>query len=529
VTWNGLERDISWRRQCTYLPQTYILLANLTVFETLEYAAHLKLPQLMTKKAKREYVLELVELLGLNDCLGSRVGEEGGPGISGGEKRRLGLGVELLAQPSVLLVDEVTSGLDASSSLKIIRILKDLTIKKNVLILMTIHQPRNEILDLIDHIYLVGGGQCVFDGSPKDAIDHFMLLGYPIPPSTNPGDYFLDLITFDEAGDPDEEAKRLEILSNAQKRRSLMTLPPSSRQSFFFFQNQPIPVWNLNMFQEFCILFHRSSRSLIRNRMLVWATLAQGLFFLVVYTILYFHIPDDSSGILLRVYAFFMLSSTMTVDIAISLINVFPEKKKLVKLERSAGTYRPISAFLAELCSNIPLIFIENIIFMIPFYYLANFGRTWEQFGNYCAIVLVHSAAAQALGLMIGSAAPDIRTGQAIAPIILVVIVFFGGFKGVFVQSLPVFVDWIGNVSMVSYSLKAFLQNEFGPIGLIKCVGFTRTPCFPTGAAVLDYTQLDFSRGIWFAIGMNGALGVFNLLLGGIFFSYSSKPFWRLK
>ncbi|KAJ3368620.1 ATP-binding cassette sub- G member 2 [Kappamyces sp. JEL0680] len=528
VTWNGLERNSSWRRQCTYLPQNYILLPKLTVFETLMYAAMLKLPKTMSRLDKRTAVFELIELLGLNDCMNARVGDEGGPGISGGERRRVGLGVELLARPSVLLVDEVTSGLDASSSLKIVRILKNLAKTKNVLVIMTIHQPRNEILALIDNIYLVGGGKCVFDGSPTEALDHFSLLGYPIPENTNPGDYYLDLISFDDSKDEAEERKRLEILWNAQKRRSVFA--PEDDISYKALSSPPaISAWNLSIVGEFFILFHRSYLSLIRSQMLVWATLAQGVFFLIVYTILYYQIPDDSSGILLRVYAFFMLSTTMTVDIAISLINVFPEKKKLVSLERASGTYRPVSAFFAELCSNLPLLFLENIIFMVPFYWLANFGRTYVQFGTYLAIILVHSASAQALGLMIGSAAPDIRTGQTIAPVILVAIVFFGGFKGVFVKTLPVFVDWIGNVSMVSYSLKAFLENEFKPMTFIKCAGFTTTPCFATGQAVLDFLSLDFTRGIWFSIGMNAVLGVFNVVAGCIFFSYSSKPFWRLK
>jgi ABC-type multidrug transport system ATPase subunit len=109
-------------------------------------------------------------------------------GISGGEKKRVSIGIELVTDPDLLFLDEPTSGLDASTALNIISLIKELAKARGMVVLMTIHQPRTDILDLFDKIILLSVGKTVWYGRTDSAIEHFNKLGFPLPNKTNPSD-----------------------------------------------------------------------------------------------------------------------------------------------------------------------------------------------------------------------------------------------------------------------------------------------------------------------------------------------------
>ena len=111
----------------------------MTVYETLKFAANLKLPMTYSKQEKLDRVNNIIDELDLNKCKDTIIGIVGS-GISGGERRRLAIGLEILNQPSLLLLDEPTSGLDSASALMVGKILKRLATKRNITILCTVHQ-----------------------------------------------------------------------------------------------------------------------------------------------------------------------------------------------------------------------------------------------------------------------------------------------------------------------------------------------------------------------------------------------------
>ena len=112
---------------------------SLTVHETLKFAANLKLPTSMSKEERYQRVDDIVDELDLSKCKDTVIGTVGN-GISGGERRRLAIGLEILNQPSLLLLDEPTSGLDSASALMVGKILKKLAQTRNITILCTVHQ-----------------------------------------------------------------------------------------------------------------------------------------------------------------------------------------------------------------------------------------------------------------------------------------------------------------------------------------------------------------------------------------------------
>ena len=179
-----------------YVMQQDVLLPTLTVRETLRYSANLRLPPPTTAEERRLIVEEVILELGLKECADTRIGNNGHRGCSGGEKRRTSLGVQLLANPSVLFLDEVTTGLDAASAFQLVRTLKSLA-RKGRTIIITIHQPRSEIWGLFDHLILLTGGSPIYTGPADVCLQYFAQLRHALPPFVNPAEHLIDLAAVD--------------------------------------------------------------------------------------------------------------------------------------------------------------------------------------------------------------------------------------------------------------------------------------------------------------------------------------------
>ena len=193
-----------------YVMQQDVLLPTLTVRETLQYSADLRLPPPTTAKERRSIVEEVILELGLKDCANTRIGNSEHRGCSGGEKRRTSLGVQLLSNPSVLFLDEVTTGLDAASAFQLVKTLK-LLAQKGRTIIITIHQPRSEIWGLFDYLVLLTGGSPLYTGPAVSCLEYFAAHGYVLPPFINPAEFLIDLAAVDTRSVELEEISRARV------------------------------------------------------------------------------------------------------------------------------------------------------------------------------------------------------------------------------------------------------------------------------------------------------------------------------
>ncbi|KAH8199881.1 hypothetical protein TruAng_005937 [Truncatella angustata] len=216
LTFNGaVPSDSVIRSVVSYVCQDDdALLPSLTVRETLCFAAGLRLPSWMGKQQKVDKAEEILLKMGLKDCADNLVGNDLVKGISGGEKRRVSIAVQILTDPRVLLLDEPTSGLDAFTANSIMEVLDGLANEGRTLIL-TIHQARSDLFEHFGNVLLLArGGSPAYAGSARDMLEYFGKLGYQCPQHTNPADYALDLITIDlqeekREADSREKVKRL--------------------------------------------------------------------------------------------------------------------------------------------------------------------------------------------------------------------------------------------------------------------------------------------------------------------------------
>lgn len=171
-----------------YVMQDDILFSTFTCEQALMFAARLRLNESSSKCKQR--VEEVIEDLGLHHCRKTKIGNEMIKGLSGGERKRTSIGVEVITNPQILFCDEPTSGLDSFNAKKIVKLLVKLA-NQGKAVIATIHQPSSDTYALFDKLILLSEGYVIYQGKAKQAPDYFTSIGFVLPRYSNPADYYL--------------------------------------------------------------------------------------------------------------------------------------------------------------------------------------------------------------------------------------------------------------------------------------------------------------------------------------------------
>jgi len=199
-----------------------------TVEENFRFVANLIYSSKLTKAKIDEIIEATIKSLRLQNVRNTIVGSETVRGLSGGERKRVSVGIELITNPSILFMDEPTTGLDATTALEIMEIARMLA-EQNKTVITTIHQPSFEILDCFDNILCLVQGCVVYWGPPRGIPGYFANMGLNMPPLTNPADYVMRIV--DEAdiiatNDERRRNMRREIdkqeLVNSEKKKAII-------------------------------------------------------------------------------------------------------------------------------------------------------------------------------------------------------------------------------------------------------------------------------------------------------------------
>ncbi|XP_052173801.1 putative white-brown complex homolog protein 30 isoform X2 [Diospyros lotus] len=192
---NGKSESIhSYKKIIGFVPQDDVVHGNLTVEENLRFSARCRLAADLPKADKVLVVERVIESLGLQGVRDSLVGTVEQRGISGGQRKRVNVGLEMVMEPSLLILDEPTSGLDSSSSNLLLRALRREALE-GVNICMVVHQPSYALFKMFDDLILLAkGGLTVYHGSVKNVEQYFGGLGIHVPDRVNPPDHFIDIL-----------------------------------------------------------------------------------------------------------------------------------------------------------------------------------------------------------------------------------------------------------------------------------------------------------------------------------------------
>jgi ABC-type multidrug transport system ATPase subunit len=316
ITVNGEEGRIP-KRLVGVVWQDDLLLSNLTVEENLYFAARLKTPEATSDDTVKQVVAETMKELGLihirDSLVGNPLGGNGGGttvrGISGGERKRVAVGAELVARPSCLLLDEITSGLDSSTAQSLMATLKDLA-RHGHSIAVVIHQPRTAIYNMFDHLLLLSRGQVVYNGHPSHARAFLEAAsGQELPLETGIADWMMDIVTEDERLEtgPVMPAQWAASVTKQCLATKPMDTKHTEQRRLSLSQLKAAPSYNTGFYTQLKLLTHRTVKQHRGERLTRTALLLQ-VMYLFFTALFWWRIPDTTARIFERnSLLFFML------------------------------------------------------------------------------------------------------------------------------------------------------------------------------------------------------------------------------
>lgn len=417
-----------------YVPQDDLLIEDLTVFENIWYNARLCFRNLSPEEIRRRSD-EVLANLGLDTIRDLKVGSVFNKTISGGQRKRLNIALELIREPSILFVDEPTSGLSSRDSENVMDLLRELSLKGK-LVFVVIHQPSSELFKMFDRVVILDqGGYLVYYGNPVEAVIWFKKIDEqihadrgecPTCGNINPETIFSIL-----------EARVLDEYGNYTPQRKL---PPEKWESLFREQREDslkkgakeAPPKNLNRpswKEQLKVFLLRDVKSKIRNHQYMRISLLEAplLGFILAYIIRY--ISDPASGRYvfrendnIPVYIFMTVIVAVFLGLTISAEEIFRDRR-ILRRERFLNLSRS-----AYLMSKTTVLFGISAIQALLFVLVANNILEIRMMGTHYFFALFSVAAcSNMLGLNISSSFNSAVTIYIVIPLIIIPMMVLSG------------------------------------------------------------------------------------------------------
>ncbi|KAL3139516.1 hypothetical protein ABBQ38_003839 [Trebouxia sp. C0009 RCD-2024] len=448
-----------------YVQQEDMFFSQLTVRETLMMAAHTRMPGQTSAAQKKAFVEDLIKRLGLTKAADSVVGDKKKRGLSGGEKKRLSIGVELIAQPMLLFTDEPTTGLDSFQAEKVMQTLKNLC-KEGHTVISSIHQPRSSIFAMFDDLILLSEGRMLYSGPADQALPYFEQLGHHCPQHYNPAEFLADIISVD-ASTPEAQQQtraRVDELAEAylQKKSKDMEAASSSRAGPVGGgqAGPPLERPQCKWQRQAQLLLKRSWRQISRDRATIMARTIANVSAALIFGSIFNRMKLSQTAIQDRLGLLQVAAINTAMGSLVKTCTTFPQERTIVTRERSKRSYEVGPYFLAKLLAELPIGALFPGVFGTLVYPTTGLHRKWSRFARFMGITCLESFTASSMGLAVGSIAPTGDAAQALGPAIMTVFIVFGGYYAN-TSNVPKGLRWIAHTSLIKYAFEAFCVNEF--------------------------------------------------------------------
>lgn len=450
---NGRELSrASMSKELAFVPQEDAIYPTSTPREAIMFSAALRLPKTVSEKTKRELVEYMLIRLGLTKCADTEVGSPLRRGISGGEKKRTSIGVELVTNPGIIFLDEPTSGLDSFSAFSVVTVLSELA-QSGCSVLCSIHQPSSEVFTIFKKVFLLADGAVLYGDLRENMISHFSKLGYQCPAHYNPADYVLFLSQTESA----EALGRIRALRERQEeelRPSLFSLalsqnygalPPAGSQRV-----RP------SVFTQLKYLLHRELLGTWRNKPALYGRFGMTIMLNLLFALI-FKDAGVGSDILTHFGALTQIVIGSMFGAAQPTLLEFPLERPVFLREYSTASYGAIAYFFSKTVVELALSFVQSGLVWLVVYWIIKVQ------GNIIYMIVmswVLGMVASSTALMIGCLVADIKTAVQLSPVLFVPQMLFAGFF-IKIEQIPVFLRWVQYLCSLKFAVNLIMIEEF--------------------------------------------------------------------
>ncbi|CAF4391867.1 unnamed protein product, partial [Rotaria magnacalcarata] len=465
-----------------YVVQDDILSETLSVRENLMFSANLRLPRNITFKAKMNIVNLVISQLELEKCADSKIGAHSNRKVSGGERKRTNIGMELILSPTVLLLDEPTSDT----------------------IIFSIHQPRYSIFKLFDNLLLIGAGHCVYHGSASGILPFFSSIGFTCEEHDNPADFILDVCqgirhTSYSINNIDNEIDQRKdeiclylhsVFTKSSINDSILQQIQDAAKSSDEKVNKKVQILSRPCLVEIWYVSQRAFRNSFRNSTLMIMQTVVPICLAILVGFLYMNTDHTiENGVKNRLGAIFFIVSN-EVFINLSALELFIKERVLFAHENISGYYRVSTYFISKLMCDIVLLrLFPSIVFSLISYFMIQFQQTIEKFLIYQLAIFATAVCSASVCFFVSASVETIGVANLVSASFCVVMLVFTGYL-VDLTNVVKFLAWIKWVSLFRYASNVITINEFTHLKL--CLMNNASVCLMKGEHILDNHKIDY-------------------------------------
>ncbi|KAI3715845.1 hypothetical protein L6452_22833 [Arctium lappa] len=507
-----------------YMTQEQVLTWTLTVKETIYYSAELQLPKLMPKSEKRERADRTIREMGLQDSVNTKIGGWGIKGLSGGQKRRVSICLQLLTHPKLLLLDEPTSGLDSAASYYVMNQIVKLTRQYRMTVLAAIHQPNSRVFGLFNNLCLLSLGKTIYFGPTFAANQFFAVNGFPCPDLESPADHYLITINTDFDEDivnrtiPVEQV--IDILVESYNSSEIYMEVQSEVATICGQERDLIDIRRsrrASSITQCLVLAERSFINMYRDVGYYWLRL--GIYIALGFALgtVFYNIGFGFGSLNARLSLLMFVSSFLTI-LAIGGFPSFVEEMKVFQWERLNGHYGIGSFVISHAISSAPYLFLISLIPGLIAYLLAGLQRQHERFIYFSLILFASMLLVECLMMIVATIVPNLLMG----------IISSAGIQGLMILSAGFFrlpndlpdIFWrypMYYISFHRYALQGLYKNEFEGLEFPEYLG--GPPTIDGKMILKGVLQIETGYSKWIDLG----------ILFGMVFVYRAILFCTIK
>ncbi|KAL9233670.1 hypothetical protein vseg_008635 [Gypsophila vaccaria] len=519
---NGKKKGVQFGT-VAYVTQENVLLGTLTARETLTYSAHLRLPTNLSRDEIEGIVEGTIMEMGLQECADRVIGNWHLRGISGGEAKRLSIGLEILTRPRLLFLDEPTSGLDSASAFFVVQALRSVARDGGRTVISSIHQPSGEVFALFDDLCLLSSGEVVYFGDAKNAVLFFAEAGFPCPSRRNPSDHFLRCINsdFDKVAATlkgSYRARQIQTLSDpfmdletAQVKAMLIE---KYRQSEYGervrsriqeiaaikgLSTEPQKGSQASWWTQLSTLTQRSFINMSRDIGYYWLRIFIYIVVSLCVGTIYFNVGTGYTAILARGACGGFISGFMTF-MSIGGFPSFIEEMKVFNRERLNGYYGVVVYILSNFLSSFPYLAAVTMAAGTITWYMVKFRPEFSHYVFFCLNLFGCIAVVESCMMVVASVVPNFLMGLVTGAGIIGIMMMTSGFFRLLPDLPKIFWRYpISYLSFGSWAIQGSYKNDL--------LGLTFDPMIPgnpklTGAYILkNMFGIPIERSKWWDLG----------------------------
>ncbi|XP_025421667.1 ATP-binding cassette sub-family G member 4-like [Sipha flava] len=459
---NNKPQDLKFfKKQSCYIMQEDQLHLQLTVIESMIFASKLKCFTFSLDASQLkiiDYILESLNLFKVQNTITKH--------LSGGERKKLSIALELIHNPSIMFFDEPTSGLDSSSANQVLNTLKDLA-NSGRTIICTIHQATSSQLKIFDDLYvLTPSGHCIYHGMTSNLLDYLAVQGLRCPLYHNTADYIIE-ISLGEYGDHVEKlvkyinnGKSIEWLKNTKMEVLVKENQSKIENTSDEFKDKTFTRHNYQKLIQFIILLHRCTVKTLREKFVVTRLLVH-IIVSAVYGWIYFDVGINASYIHDNLMLLFFSLLFIMYTASSSMIINFPLEIPILSKEYFNQWYSLASYYLSYTIVDFPIQVACTFLYCVILYYFTGQPLEWSRFGMYMLMMLMVGLLSQTIGMLMGTLFSDLRFSTILTSFLLMPWMMFGGIF-IRISDTPEIFRWLFDISFMKHAMEGIVHCIYG-------------------------------------------------------------------